>query len=1033
MATLTRTRETHGEAINVSRDLRLGIPSPFPTDALVREEYEPSVLLAGEQVEQPPSLRPPIAQPRGQDVDAFQEESNQSRSVEAIQPSIGQVQSICFVTLNDLLSSSSQWAPIVPDRRHSMPHGSLSPSTSTSPTATHRSSPLQTLISNLRLQDSNGETVQTADSLSDTELLRELRTRVDMHVCGLSPRDTELARTLVSLVSHLHRLTLLSPLSPPTSHPRVASWNSGLDSSSTQRSVSDPYSTLRRQVSDFQLGRSWSQTRIPTTSEAGVAASVEASLLWSLVDNELEAILSLCRTHSQVFDTFADHLPPDYDAADYDLESLPGYDATGYMDVDLQRKSSRKSSEALETVSARFSDQTSEKMKMDLEAVTLAIDRLYLVAPQLHNQRVELNKSKLEEMEKAKYKGKQRHPDGEMRTRELDRMLELIGKASERKLTDQVVCIDGEAMQEKMARARQKDQEKRAAFVDHLAQHSDAGRLHSQDAVFSITPTMRVRSQPELSQIKDPHAMLSLPEFIREGVPEVIQRRMDRDRDPHALLTLPEFIKETPAPDLLRPTSARPARGTSISYSNGIPELQEHDTLTPPVAAKAMKSSRSRSMSEPLSWFLPKSSSPTPPSSLGTKRSSMKKVPRQSSASHDSVTEMQEILDVTYVAEYHENLHHVLVFLTVSGMLPGINLEAEVVAPEPGTDDGRSRLLLRCGASMSPRLRLPTTVRPGLAEVNVVGGRHFQVKLAVLAPPTDLASPEPELDAAQFQLTQPTSFICASCSLPLVQAAKLRRYRDLPSEHWAELVDAWMCHADQKLHEHVQKGSRDGFWPDDGEALVGGSYLLLRESAVVKFNVCEVAGADTAKVDDWSRIRCICGAVIGRRQQHTPRDEDPILVYRLAKYAFRPVSPTAEPSRIPLSAFIVEDMTEFVHAHATYRFVIVDEEEEKPRILVWLFKPSMRISYVTPTQFSIPRIGSIRGAKVLYKLLGPTVSTQDFQSVLDKYPGFPQAEHLYYPFEVCRRLAAVLKESNSAYPESMRTMTGLDVGWLQRG
>lgn len=81
MATLTRTRETHGEAINVSRDLRLGIPSPFPTDALVREEYEPSVLLAGEQVEQPPSLRPPIAQPRGQDVDAFQEESNQSRSV----------------------------------------------------------------------------------------------------------------------------------------------------------------------------------------------------------------------------------------------------------------------------------------------------------------------------------------------------------------------------------------------------------------------------------------------------------------------------------------------------------------------------------------------------------------------------------------------------------------------------------------------------------------------------------------------------------------------------------------------------------------------------------------------------------------------------------------------------------------------------------------------------------------------------------------------------------------------------------------
>ena len=40
------------------------------------------------------------------------------------------------------------------------------------------------------------------------------------------------------------------------------------------------------------------------------------------------------------------------------------------------------------------------------------------------------------------------------------------------------------------------------------------------------------------------------------------------------------------------------------------------------------------------------------------------------------------------------------------------------------------------------------------------------------------------------------------------------------------------------------------------------------------------------------------------------------------------------PIRVPLSAFIVEDMNEYVHAHATYRFVIFDEEEEMPRILV---------------------------------------------------------------------------------------------------
>jgi hypothetical protein len=45
----------------------------------------------------------------------------------------------------------------------------------------------------------------------------------------------------------------------------------------------------------------------------------------------------------------------------------------------------------------------------------------------------------------------------------------------------------------------------------------------------------------------------------------------------------------------------------------------------------------------------------------------------------------------------------------------------------------------------------------------------------------------------------------------------------------------------------------------------------------------------------------------------------------------------SRPSRIPLSAFIVEDMAELARAHATYRFVILDEEEERPRILVRIF------------------------------------------------------------------------------------------------
>lgn len=118
---------------------------------------------------------------------------------------------------------------------------------------------------------------------------------------------------------------------------------------------------------------------------------------------------------------------------------------------------------------------------------------------------------------------------------------------------------------------------------------------------------------------------------------------------------------------------------------------------------------------------------------------------------------------------------------------------------------------------------------------------------------------------------------------------------------------------------------------------------------------------------------------------------------------------------------------------------------------IWLFKPSMRIAYATPTQYLLSKVGSIHGAKILYRILGPETASTDLarwvlsesainsgadastlDSIVSRYPGFPQAEHLSYPLDICRRLAGLLKESNSAYPESMKVMTGLDVGFLQR-
>ncbi|KAI0821933.1 HECT-like ubiquitin-conjugating enzyme-binding-domain-containing protein [Trametes gibbosa] len=892
------------------------------------------------------------------------------------------------------------------------------------------STPLQTLVLNLRAQEPENMTECIASDLTDEKsLVRELETRIGrLASTQLSPREGPLARALVTLVAQFQRLAELHPKPPRpklATVPRTASWSASPADAVHPLTVGSPLVTLQRQLSDLQLERDAHTEQAYSTFPP--VQAVETALLWTRVDQEFERILELCSERLSDSDVDLDHLPPEYDEGGYNgpfgadtelpvYEAGEGYDhyATEKTKGDLARMRSREPMSASSATGGM-----SEKMLMDLEAVALAIDRLYLVAPQLHDQRVELKKSKREQMERARMAGPslEREPakekdkikvrsgkEREQAVGDLEKMVELIGKASERKLVDQSVVLDG-GMKARFEQARQRDHEKREAFVTRLVRHSDAGRLHSQDAVLLK------------NKVKNPEAMLTLPEFIREGVPDGMQLKMQME-DPKALLSLPEFVRE-PVPE----------------------RLAEPSPLPPPLSRKkSFKGMRSRSMSAPpLAWLLPsspRSSSPgTPEGKEGKepKRLRLSRSKRPGSSSGITTPHWQAGLDVHYVAEYHETLQHVLIFLNVQGMTPGANLEAEVVPVSDFSAEERSRLWLKCGASTSSLLALPAPVSPGAKDVKVMGQYH-EIKLAVSTPPpSPVEASSALLDATQLSSTAPTSFVCASCSLPIVRSSQVDEYRDLPSEHWAELVDAWMCHSDQRLHDHVQKHSRDGFWPRKGQALIGGSYILFEESAVVQSNLWPMNEEDHKPDDGWRRTRCICGAIVGRCQERPyPTDTPAPVVYRFAKYAVRAMSTNSESPRLPVSAFIAEDMNEFVHAHATYRFVIFDEEEERPRILVWLFKPSMRLSYTVPTQYVLPKSGSIHAAKVLYKILDTAAAYADLPSLLKRYPGFPQAEHLYYPRGVCRRIGASLKESNAAYPENMRTMTGLNVGWLQR-
>ena len=332
------------------------------------------------------------------------------------------------MTLNNVLSMPMRWNPIVPDRRHTIAFASETSQLD----IISSTSALQTLVANLRNGVGDGEMVEVHPANNDTELINELRTHVEK--LSLDPEDAILVSSLVSLPSdfdHLSRMQLNTSHSIDQSQ-NMAVWES--------LGSSDTFGLLKQRLSELNLERLTLQPEILAPGASPVLA-VEAILLWHRIDEELENVVAMCKERAEKISKHSqDHLPPQYDFGDYQNEMPPQYDDFGER-ASIDSTKSRSSYHPTGTASR----QTDEKMRLDLENVAMAIERLYLVAPQLHNQRVELKSSKLAQLEKAGREGDQT-PQARGKQKERDaqeNLFELLAKASERSLHTQSVVLEG--------------------------------------------------------------------------------------------------------------------------------------------------------------------------------------------------------------------------------------------------------------------------------------------------------------------------------------------------------------------------------------------------------------------------------------------------------------------------------------------------------------------------------------------------------------------------------------------------------------
>jgi hypothetical protein len=57
-------------------------------------------------------------------------------------------------------------------------------------------------------------------------------------------------------------------------------------------------------------------------------------------------------------------------------------------------------------------------------------------------------------------------------------------------------------------------------------------------------------------------------------------------------------------------------------------------------------------------------------------------------------------------------------------------------------------------------------------------------------------------------LSQKTAIRCKSCNADIVHSGRVTIWKDLPSDHWAELMDLWFCHKPHEAHSTEDQAAR---------------------------------------------------------------------------------------------------------------------------------------------------------------------------------------------------------------------------------
>ncbi|CAK4028225.1 Hypothetical predicted protein [Lecanosticta acicola] len=269
-------------------------------------------------------------------------------------------------------------------------------------------------------------------------------------------------------------------------------------------------------------------------------------------------------------------------------------------------------------------------------------------------------------------------------------------------------------------------------------------------------------------------------------------------------------------------------------------------------------------------------------------------------------------------------------------------------------------------------------------------------------------------------LTPDTEIACRTCGATIVERSRVKVWKDLPSENWAEMMDFWHCHRPNVPHDDDHSLPRKGYSADSRLALEPGVGMIDPVDFILTAADCSnvaiftPSSNTTVNVDS---IQCTsCSTPIGRI--HSSSEGYKIRKLHLSVSTARDCAMASFDIQRWLACHLLSSM----ESQGVRKFTIQKINGGELVLKLWIFTPDISISSSAAKDAE-----PIRCTKILWK---DDIAAPSESGALNRQ-ALAEGE-LELPSDEMQLLRELLAQSAALLPQSAKTFQSWNVALLQR-